>query len=196
MLLGTHNSFTYLSPSHWWLYPINFTAKCQSASIEEQYFDYGVRAFDFRVRFTKHGEVVLAHGLVTYKEGYDEFIHALTFLNLKGGCYVKISLETRNCFTRSEYQDECFKILCENLERHYVNIKFYGGCETGKSEHKYTFRTVPPTSDGFHASWETKNKLDDLWPWLYAKQHNSESYKKGSEKDIMFLDFVNVGFPD
>ena len=67
--LGTHNSLTYLSPQ-WYFRWLNFTSKCQDLTIEEQY-DLGVRYFDFRIKFTRKGEVRAGHGIMTYKADFD-----------------------------------------------------------------------------------------------------------------------------
>ena len=53
MILGSHNSWSYLPPKHWWMWPIHFMAKCQRVDIREQYEKYGVRCFDLRVRWKK-----------------------------------------------------------------------------------------------------------------------------------------------
>lgn len=193
MLIGTHNSFTYLKPRTWFGKLIRWTAQCQEVSIYEQYEKYNVRAFDFRVRLNGDGKVCLAHGLVEYADSVNELDKALDYLNKKGDCYVRVSLETRNDYYRSKEQNEWFMSFCKKLEGEYEAIKFYGGSETGTSNYIYIFNTKYPTSDGYHASWATKSKLDDIFPKCYAKKHNKESYEKGSEKNIMYLDFVNIG---
>lgn len=75
----------------------------------------------------------------------------------------------------------------------YSNIKFCGGNPTYNGGIKYfKFKYNTPTSEGCHASWATKCKLDDLWPWLYAKLHNKESRKKGTTKEYLSLDFIEI----
>ena len=34
MILGSHNSWTYLSPKKWWMKALAFTAKCQKYDIK------------------------------------------------------------------------------------------------------------------------------------------------------------------
>ena len=39
------------------------------------------------------------------------------------------------------------------------------------------------------------SKIDDLWPWLYARLHNKESYKKYSnpyEDYTVLMDFIEI----
>ena len=66
MILGSHNSWSYLPPRRWWMRPIAFMAKCQRVDIRTQYERYGVRCFDLRVRFNKYGLGIVAHGIVEY----------------------------------------------------------------------------------------------------------------------------------
>ena len=39
MLIGSHNSFTYLKPRKWWMRLFTIFAKCQSENIIKQYSD-------------------------------------------------------------------------------------------------------------------------------------------------------------
>lgn len=192
MILGSHNSFTYLKPRTWYGWLIRFTAKCQRASIREQYEKYGVRAFDIRVKMSKNGSAVLAHGLVEYKGSQEALNEALDFLDKKGNAVAKVSLELRAPWQEDARQEEWFKKFCKQIEGEYGRIRFYGGKISGSGKRVYTFGNKDMSADGFHASWATKTKLDDLWPYWYAKKNNKNFYRVGSKKDIMFLDFVDI----
>ena len=72
MILGSHNSWTYLTPKKWWMKLISFTAKCQDYHIYDQYYRYGVRCFDLRVRFNSDGKAIISHGIIEYD--FDEEI--------------------------------------------------------------------------------------------------------------------------
>ena len=65
MILGSHNSWSYLPPKHWWMWSFHFMAKCQRVDIREQYEKYGVRCFDLRVRWKKWEMEVSSLGLCT-----------------------------------------------------------------------------------------------------------------------------------
>ena len=65
MIVGSHNSWSYLPSKKWWMAPFKFMAKCQDLNIIEQY-EIGVRCFDLRVRFNKKGEFILGHGFMQY----------------------------------------------------------------------------------------------------------------------------------
>ena len=76
-MLGSHNSLTYLPCRKWWMYLINWAAKCQSKTLSEQ-FHNGAKYFDFRVRF-KDGKPVIAHGLIEYKGNIDHMVANLNY---------------------------------------------------------------------------------------------------------------------
>lgn len=192
MKLGAHNSFTYLKPRKWYTYPIKFTAQCQEVDIYEQYEKYGVRVFDLRIRKGSDGKVVLAHGLVEYKNSPEELSKALAYLDDKGDVMIRVLHEVRTFWQKSDEQVKWFVSYCATLEKTYERIAFFGGCDASSGEKLFIFKHATPSSDGFHASWETKCKLDDLYPKLYAKKNNRKWYERGSDKEVMFLDFVNI----
>lgn len=184
MKLGTHNSMTYLKPKKWWMYPFRFMAKCQSLTIEEQY-EYGIRHFDLRVTFDKHGSIEFKHGLVSY----DGSVYTvLEYLNsIKEPVYCKFWLELTSS---NKEQEDLFKYYCEIFEKHYKNIKFYGG-KNKKGTVLYNFSNKEPDLDYDFAS-ARKPLFDDLWPWLYAKLNNRKA-KKNCKKNLLILDFVQIG---
>ena len=47
IVIGSHNSLSYLPLKHWWQKPLRIFARCQSMTLQEQY-DEGVRLFDIR----------------------------------------------------------------------------------------------------------------------------------------------------
>ena len=65
MILGSHNSWSYLPVKQWYFTPFAFTARCQSIDIRTQYEKYGVRCFDLRVRFDKNTGIVYSIVLPT-----------------------------------------------------------------------------------------------------------------------------------
>ena len=34
-------------------------------------------------------------------------------------------------------------------------------------------------------------KLNDLWPWLYAKRHNKRNLKENQDVERILIDFIN-----
>lgn len=96
-ILGAHNANTYLEPRKWWMKLINFTSKCQKLPIKKQ-FEYGVRYFDFRIRYDKELELFLnCHGLVEYTTPANQTVSLLSIL-----ASVK---ETETIYIRFVYDD-------------------------------------------------------------------------------------------
>lgn len=183
MKLGTHNSMTYLPVKKWWLKPFGFMARCQSMTIEEQY-NYGVRYFDLRVYYNKSKGIEFKHGLITYK---GNVYNILDYLDSRPEpVYCKFCLE---CTKEDKEQEDLFKYYCEIFEKHYKNIKFYGGHSKAKSN-IYSFKVKEPEHTACFASLQ-KPLFDDLWPWLYAKRNNRKV--KLRQKGLLILDFVEMG---
>lgn len=66
MIIGTHNSMSYLRPAKWWMRPLKIWAQCQSIDFRAQLY-YGVRYFDLRIRFKPDtGMPYFCHGLMEY----------------------------------------------------------------------------------------------------------------------------------
>lgn len=183
MKLGTHNSMTYLKPKHWWMYPFRFMARCQNLTIEQQY-EYGVRYFDLRVKYNKNNGLEFKHGLMTYKGRVYDILNYLD--SRKEPVYCKFCLEISK---EDKEQEDLFKYYCEIFEKHYKNIKFYGGHSKAKRD-IYLFKVKEPDLDYCFASGH-KPLIDDLWPWLYAKLHNRKA-KARCKKKILILDFVEI----
>lgn len=96
-ILGAHNANTYLEPRKWWMRLINFTSKCQKLPIKKQ-FEYGVRYFDFRIRYDKELKLFLnCHGLVEYTTTANQTVFLLSIL-----ASVK---ETETIYIRFVYDD-------------------------------------------------------------------------------------------
>jgi len=82
-ILGSHNSWSYLTPTKWWMKVIRFTAKCQKADIKTQYEVYNVRCFDLRVRFNDYKLPIVAHGIVEYNITLAKLLKDIFWLNTK-----------------------------------------------------------------------------------------------------------------
>ena len=94
MILGSHNSWSYLKGKKWWLRPFGFMAKCQKYDIKTQYEKYGVRCFDLRILY-KNGEFTIAHGFFDYKYTLQDLEKDLDWLHEKGDTYVRILNDAR-----------------------------------------------------------------------------------------------------
>ena len=195
MYLMSHNSWSFLTPKTFLGKCFNFMAKCQSANIQQQYLNYDVRMFDLRVRLDNDSKPTLTHGLFEYKNSFQRISTDLDFLNSKSDATVRVFLEVRNDYQDTEVQRHWFTSFCSHLEDKWPNINFCGGNPTYTGNILiYKFKGYTPTTIGKHASWATKCKIDDLWPWLYARLFNRKSRRefKESSADYLSLDFVNI----
>ena len=192
MIVGSHNSWSYLSPKKWWMKLIKFTAKCQDVDIFKQYSKYGIRCFDLRVRFTPIDGLIIAHGIIEYKYSYFNLIDDLTYLNSKGDCYLRILHEACNKKQYTEFSKNTFIEFCDYITRTFKNINIWCGRNLYNWEFDYNFGEEPSCEENY-SSVKSPKLIDDWWPWLYAKRHNKEIKKSGTDKDILLIDFVNLG---
>ena len=65
MMIGTHNTMSYLPPKRWWMRPLRVFARCQKRPIAEQ-IAADAQVFDLRV-YNEGGHWCFAHGLVKFK---------------------------------------------------------------------------------------------------------------------------------
>lgn len=168
--------------------PFSFVAKCQSKNIREQY-DAGVRLFDLRVRFDKNGEPILAHGLMEYCS--DNLLNDIRFLNSQKDAVVRVILET-SC--PNNKQEAWFSNFCYNMQENYLAITFIGGNRKFDWKSIYKFGTYEPVVVGEFSSVPTDKwygKVNDLWPWLWAKRHNEKVLDEYiTFKGYLMMDFV------
>lgn len=109
---------TYLKPQKWWMKLINFTSKCQSKSIEEQYND-GVRYFDIRVCIGKHDTMpnCYAHGLIKYDIKHQPILQGTL---LRDGVVGRIILEKGNKEAFRRYIDTLLSLPTVAEHIHYT----------------------------------------------------------------------------
>lgn len=193
MILGSHNSWSYLPPRKWWMRPIAFMAKCQRVDIRTQYERYGVRCFDLRVRFNKYGLGIVTHGIVEYCFTASKIYEDLAWLEKKGDAYVRVIHEVRTVKQYKNRQRNLFRHFCERLEDEYKNIRFWCGRELFCWGYDYHFPGYDePTCEERYASVCPPKIVDDWWPWLFARLHNRAVLSAGTKKDILLIDFVDI----
>ena len=210
MLLGSHNSLSYLPPKKWYLKPFHFLARCQSVDYVRQYEEYGIRLFDIRLWFNEKGEIEVRHGLFVFDIDIKGISDFLSFLNKKGDCYLRIILEEDAVSKKYPYakiSEMKFLMFCERLEEAYKHIKFFGGNRKYDWIIVHHFKTTPPQLVDMYSSttrfigkrddstWFQKllNIVDDWCPWFYAKKWNKKNFSEFKEKDkFLFFDFVQM----
>lgn len=112
MMIGTHNTMSYLPPKRWWMRPLRVFARCQRKSLAEQ-IAAGVRVFDLRV-YRDNGYWCFAHGLVKFKGAT-----LYTTLDLiPDDSVVRVILE------RCHDDSIAFRDLCEWLAANHYEIVF------------------------------------------------------------------------
>ena len=190
MILGSHNSWSYLPVRKWWMKPLAFMARCQCVDIKTQYEQYGVRCFDLRVRFNKYGLSVVAHGIVEYCYTASKIYEDLAWLNEKGDCFVRVIHEVRSLRQYKNRNRKLFRHFCKALEE-YRDIQFWCGRNLYNWETDYDFGIYPSCEEKY-ASVCPPSILDDWWPWLFAYRHNSNIRRKGTTKDILLIDYVDI----
>lgn len=187
-ILGSHNSWSYLTPKKWWMKLFAFAAKCQDLTIKEQYY-FGVRCFDLRIKYID-GEYVIAHGLTIYKYSLEELYTDLRWLNAHENISIRLIHEIRK---EKEWTPEAiakFREFANHLEYEYNNLKFWCGKNLYNWETDYKF-TYAPSCEEKYSSVCAPKLIDDWWPRWFAYFNNKSILKKGTDKDILLIDFVN-----
>lgn len=190
-VLGSHNSFSYLKTKNLLLRPFSFMARCQNVDIIKQYRLYNVRCFDLRIRFNKKGNLVVAHGAAVYKINKSEVENYLNIINNWKDCYVRILLEVRNKKQYNKLNKDLFVKQCKEWESKYKNIKFWCGRNLYNWNVEYKFNNNP-TCEELYSSVCSPKLIDDWYPKIYAKKNNKKNIQKGTNKDILLIDFVNI----
>lgn len=182
MIIGSHDSMTYLRSERWWMRPFECWARCQSKSIQEQY-DKGVRYFDLRIRFDNNGVPYFAHGLMAYDKRVTVY-KVLDFLEeMEDVACVRIILETVR--SASEYQRKCFYEECIYF-RYFYNLPFVFGIKNPWQTDPYPLPFVE-IAKHFDRKWEAL-----LTPRWFADEQDYELIKLKDQgfEGIVAMDFV------
>lgn len=192
MVIGSHNSWSFLRPKKWWMKPFRWCARCQDVDIREQYSLYNVNCFDLRIRIDKDNNLIVTHNKCVYDISEKELREDLKFLNEQGECYVRVihDIRTEKDFTPTNTYN--FIMICKELEKHYPNIKFWCGRNLYNWNIDYEFAGVEPTCCEEYGSVTNPKWWNGLYPRRYAKKHNKEILANGTTKDILLMDFVNL----
>ena len=192
MLVGSHNSFSYLPPKQWYLRPFAWIARCQNLNIQEQW-NQGVRYFDIRIRF-KVDKVISGHGLIDYDVNVLDW---LEYLNKRAEsenqeCVVRLMLETKG-----EAYDNRFKRYVRGLKSFYPNLIFVGGLRKEPFEVIAEVDSVPEEhcyqlfqDYGAKTWWQKLKGIKFPYPRYWAKRKNNEYRQKSKDGVYTILDFV------
>ena len=191
MLLGSHNSWSYLPVAKWYMKPFAFMAKCQEVDIREQYETHRVRCFDLRVKFDNNNKFVLAHGSAVYKYDTSKLLCDLNYINSKEDCYVRVIHEVRKKKEHTDKAMDSFSEFCNFLMKTFKHTKFWCGRNLYNWEYDYIF-WYSPTCEEKYASVCSPKLIDDWYPKLFAKRKNKAILEAGTGKEILLIDFVNI----
>lgn len=198
-IIGTHNAMTYLTPTKWWMRPVNVFAKCQCYDIDTQ-FENDARCFDIRVSYNwKLSRWEFKHGYISYsfndpekdKNPLDYTLDTIAQLGEKYNTtpIVRLILEKT---TDEKTESYMFQVLCQSAEEIYENkIIFIGGYRKKDWERLYRF----PNEDEITTTQFVSSMADDtlpcekLLPILYAK-HSNKYNKNKLENGVNLFDFL------
>lgn len=187
MKLGTHNSMSYLPPKKWYMYPFRFIAKCQNKSILEQY-DLGARMFDIRVSFD--GLVPeFRHGSMAFKGNVFDILELLD--SIGEPIYIRLILEINKNTKNRGIKEKLFMYFCSLVEKKYSNLNFFCGRRKFDWAQLYRFK-LDDINVVQKISSMTGTKLDDIWPWIYAKLNNKRNLEKHNQDDWLLIDFIGI----
>lgn len=178
-------------------------ARCQSKTLNEQFYIYNVRLFDFRIKFDRSGCPIYTHGCFKFGYRYGiELAELDRYAELANTpVYVRLILESNKKMKDQGRQETLFKQYCERVTKIYPNLTFFGGNRKYDWKVVYEFNVTNPVLidkyssttnifGGKKDSWTAK--LDDFWPWLYARLYNKKNYAKYTGIEVLFIDFVNI----
>ena len=190
MRIGSHNSWTFRRADKWWMRIFNFVTRCQSKDIDEQ-LRLGACIFDLRLRLVGD-EWRVAHGATTY--GLLPYDDLFNLNSQTDGVYCRVLLEYNKEPKDCDNITTRFNDICADLERRYPDIRFFGGnCKWKWSKTVHDFRRKSPKFIDAYSSMADDNKVNDLWPWLWAKHHNKEWRERYADfKATLLMDFVEI----
>ena len=184
VIIGTHNSMSFLNPKHWWMRPINWLfAQCQDD--ETAVFNGG--CVDTRIYWDKEVGWRFAHGLVSYEfdNEYCGFFTTIGKFYKAGVRFFRITLERNG-------NENGFVNLCKLLEKDYkrLGVTFIGGYRKSDWKQLYDFGT----NDIPIHQWVGSMADDARWyerfiPRLYAKRMNKHNLRN-AKKGINLYDFL------
>ena len=197
-MLGSHNSLTYLPCRKWWMYLINWAAKCQSKTLSTQFHD-GAKYFDFRVRF-KDGKPVIAHGLIEYKGNIDHMVANLNYFAEYFGetIYLRFVLEYNKIPEDFASQIASLADLVRYYRGKYPNITYtYVMSKWNEQKVATYYSKDKDTPTLIHKYSSVLKEKRFLWiPYWYAKLHNKKNrtaFKhvlEDKDSKVLMLDFV------
>lgn len=190
-ILGSHDTMSYLRPRTWWGRLFSFVARCQSRTIAEQW-QAGVRYFDLRIGYDSDWNAEFRHGAVAYVGDFPDSVMAWLAERARTAgerVWVRVLLEKER---ESRVPGACvdmFRADCERWQRMYPELLFHCGRRKSDWQVLYDFGREEPSMEQAVSSMTWK-KWDDWCPWIYARLMNRKTLKRGTDKEVLLIDFV------
>lgn len=195
MILGSHNSLSFLKPKKWWMKLFNFYYQTQNKNLVEQ-IKSGVHMFDIRVRFTNDGRVIICHNSWEYKHSFDieDFVNIiLDTIRIHKiddeKYYIRLVLEISDTRLGQELMfidlGNCFKNKTDD------NIVIFGGQR--KWDWERVIITIPDLFVACPVSTMDKRCrwYEKFCPRLFAKRMNERNMKLWKDQQcIVAFDFI------
>lgn len=195
MILGSHNTMSYVTPLVWWRRLLRPFYRCQAKTLEGQ-IAAGVRWFDIRVAQDGDGRFVCAHGGTLLDADPVDAIE--TIESLAPGSVVRVVLE--RCDSIKTAED--FAGLCELLEEFMPQVCLTGGVQKRGCVELHRFRGEP-VPEPLQWVGSMQPPLERGWwkrPWrywggalpcLWAALHNHRLDRGAfAEDQVVLMDFV------
>ena len=190
-ILGSHDTMSYLRPRAWWGRLFGFVARCQSKTLEEQW-QAGVRYFDLRIGYDSDWNAEFRHGAVAYGGDCPDRVMAWLAERARTGgerVWVRVILEKER---EPSGRYDCawmFRADCERWQWMYPELLLHCGRRKSDWRVLYDFGRAEPSMEQAVSSMTWK-KWDDWCPWIYARLMNRKTLKRGTDKEVLLIDFV------
>lgn len=183
MIIGTHNSMTYLEPKKWWFKFCTAFWRCHKKTIQEQWAA-GVRCFDLRVTFEKDGTPVFAHGIVKLKGNVYSITSELLVMagEHNSEVYIRLVCEDKSA---DELIAERFKEFCGLLSIWHCTP--FEGRRKGDWKLLYDFQYKPKLNQFVGSMAPDARWYEKFMPKKYAKRMNEHNQP---QEDISLYDFI------
>ena len=192
MILGSHNSWSFLTPKKWWQKALAFTAKCQRLNIQEQY-ENGVRCFDLRLKCVDDTWYVVHNSFIYCK--LKDVEGDLEWLNEKGDVVVRVLHDVRKKKDYTLYNLNEFGSRCRWLKSYYDRIRFWCGRNLYDWDVDFDFEYKPKCLELYSSVCPPKI-IDDWVPYAYAKLNNKKIRGEHTIDDnydeILLIDYIDI----
>lgn len=197
-MIGSHNTFSYLPTTKWWMKPLSPWHRCQNEQVLLQ-LGSGVKYLDIRIRFVDDNPVFV-HNHITYKSCYsflENMQHIVWFIkkHFSTPVYYRLILDVRKCPKDYVRQRELFGNLLQELRQESY-------CNYLKLDEARIFWDwdAPIIKSEFaikehHASVSAKWYQYILGTRWFAKRFNKNTFQieANNQQSVYLIDYTDIG---